>query len=233
MSNNISPERLIFEPEPTPKIGRPERARAEIQNAAVRFLWSRPFRDMTVNKLMEQASISRAAFYYHFSDVHELMETLLNKLESEILEGASPWLTENGDPVALLHQSLAAEVQICYKLGPMLKAVSDAAGADARLEAAWHGLLDRLDTVVRERIAADQALGLIDAFDPGLVATMLNHADAALYIRSFGQRPRRRPGPVLDAIARLWISSLYGQEWVSNRTSTLYREQPVVASVPQ
>ena len=186
---------------------------------------------MTVNKLMEQASISRAAFYYHFADVHDLMETLLGKLESEILEGASPWLTDDGDPVALLHQSLAAEVQICYKLGPILKAVSDAAGADARLEAAWQGLLDRLDAVVRERIAADQALGLIDTFDPGLVATVLNHA--AIYIRSFGQRPRRRPGPVLDTIARLWISSLYGQEWVANRTSTLYREQPLVVSVPQ
>lgn len=188
---------------------------------------------MTVNKLMAQTSISRAAFYYHFADLHDLMETLLNKLESEIMEGASPWLTDDGDPVALLHQSLAAEVQICFRLGPLLKAVSDAAGTDARLEAAWLRLLDRFDNVVSERIAADQALGLIDPFDPRPVATALNHANATLYIRAFGQRPRRQPGPVLDAILRLWISSLYGQESVTNRASTLYREQVVVASVPQ
>ena len=188
---------------------------------------------MTVNKLMEQTSLSRAAFYYHFADVHELMETLLSKLESEILEGARPWLNGDGDPVALLHQSLAAEVEICFKMGPILKSISDAAGADARVEAAWHGLLDRLDAVVSERIAADQALGLIDAFDPGPVATALNHADATLYIRLFGQRPRRQSTPVLKAISRLWISTLYGQQWVAKGSSTLYREQAKNASGPR
>lgn len=38
----------------------------------------------------------------------------------------------------------------------------------------------------------------------------LNRVDASLYIRAFGQRPRRQPAPVLDAIARVWISTLYG-----------------------
>jgi hypothetical protein len=42
------------------------------------------------------------------------METLPNRLGSEIMEGASPWPTEDGDPVALLHASRAAEVKICF-----------------------------------------------------------------------------------------------------------------------
>jgi AcrR family transcriptional regulator len=180
---------------------------------------------MTVNKLMDQTSVSRSSFYNYFSDTHELIESLLEILESDILQGANPWLTDDGDPVALLHQSLTAEVHVCYRCGPFLKAITDAAGTDARLEAGWYGMLGRFDDAVRERVIADQALGLIESFDPRSVATALNQVDASMYVRAFGQRPRSRPGPVLDAISRLWISSLYGERWVANRMSTLYREQ--------
>jgi AcrR family transcriptional regulator len=218
-------ERLFAEPEPIPRIGRSERTRAEILDAAFEFLWSRPFRDMTVNSLMATTSISRSAFYRYFEDVHGLMEALLTRLESEILEGASPWLSDDGDPVALLYESLAAEVRICYRHGPFLKAVSDAAGTNARLEDEWNWFIERFDDAVSERIVTDQELGLIEPFDPQPIAAALNRADASLYIRAFGQRPRSRPEPVLDAIARVWISTLYGQQWATNRKSTLYRKQ--------
>jgi AcrR family transcriptional regulator len=188
---------------------------------------------MTVQSLMATTSITRSAFYRHFKDVPDLVETLLMTLESEILEGASPWLTDDGDPVALLYESLAAEVRICYRRGPFLKAVSDAAGTDAHLEAGWNRFLDRFDDAVSERIAADQQLGLIEAFDPRPIATALNRVDASLYVRAFGQRPRSRPEPVLDSIARVWTSTLYGQQWATSRTSTLLRKQVAVAREPR
>ena len=61
----------------------------------------------------------------------------MRSLEAKIIEGGSPWLQDDGDPVALLHASFAAEVQICFKHGPMLKVISDAAGADGRLERSY------------------------------------------------------------------------------------------------
>ena len=224
VSHPRATKRLVAEPEPIPRIGRSERTRAEILDAAFEYLWSRPFRDITVNSLMATTSISRSAFYRYFDDIHELMQALLTRLESEILEGASPWLSENGDPVALLYESLAAEVQICYRHGPFIKAISDAAGTNAQLEDEWNWFLDRFDDAVSERIVADQELGLIEAFDPRPVATALNRVDAAMYVRAFGHRPRSRPEPIQEAITRVWVSTLYGQQWATSRTSTLYRE---------
>ena len=157
-----------------PRIGRSERTRAEILDAAFEFLWSRPFRDMTVNELMSTTSISRSAFYRYFDDAHGLMGALLSRLESEILAGVSPWLSDEGDPVALLHESLAAEVQICYRYGPFIKAISDAAGTSEQLEDEWGCFLDRFDDAVSERVVADQELGLIEVFDPRQIATALN-----------------------------------------------------------
>jgi AcrR family transcriptional regulator len=227
MSAKLSASGVVIKAAPTQIIGRSERMRAEILNAAFRFLWSRPFRDMTVNNLMEQTSVSRPSFYNYFADTHELMESLLAILESDI----NPWLSDEGDPVELLHESLAAEVHICYRCGPFLKAVTDAAGADARVEAGWYGMLDRFDNAVSQRIGADQELGLIESFDPQTIATTLNQVNASMYVRAFGKRPRGRPEPVLDAISHVWISSLYGQRWVAKRASKLYREQG--ASTPK
>lgn len=229
MSAKLSASGVVIKAAPTQVTGRSERMHAEILNAAFRFLWSHPFRDMTVNNLMEQTSVSRPSFYNYFADTHELMESLLAILESDILEGTNPWLSDEGDPVELLHESLAAEVHICYRCGPFLKAVTDAAGTDARVEAGWYGMLDRFDNAVSERVVADQELGLIESFDPQPVATTLNQVNASTYIRAFGQRPRGRPERVLDAISRVWISSLYGQRWVSSHKSTLYRQKGTTA----
>jgi AcrR family transcriptional regulator len=232
MSATRSTERLIAEPEPTPRIGRSEITRAAILDAAFEFLWSRPFREMSVNTLMAQTSMSRPAFYQYFDDIYDLMDTLLKTLEAEILEMVMPWFSEDGDPVALLYSSLAEQARVLYRRGPFLKAVSDAAGSDARVESAWQEFLRGFDDAVSERIAADQALGLIKPFEPRPVAIGLVRLDAYMFIQAFGQKPRSRPGPVLDANTRVWISTLYGERWADSHKSTLVRKQTTDSAGP-
>ena len=65
---------LRVSPQPVPKIGKSERTRAAILNAALDFVWSHPFRDMTVNSLMASIGASRSAFYQYFKDLHDLMQ---------------------------------------------------------------------------------------------------------------------------------------------------------------
>ena len=136
---------LRVSPQPTLKIGKSERTRAAILNAALDFIWSHPFRDMTVSSLMASTGVSRSAFYQYFNDLHELMETLLDMLQDEIFDVAEPWLAGVGDPVALLHETLAGLVHVCYQRGPFLRAVADAATTDKRLEKAWRQFLGRFD----------------------------------------------------------------------------------------
>ena len=187
-----------------------DRSRAEIVDAALAFLQAHPFRDMSVGNLMAQTSLSRPAFYQYFDDVHELMESLLHDIERDILSVAAPWFTGTGDAVAMLRESLAGLVRVGYEQGPVLRAVADAAPTDARLDDAWRGLLERFDDAVAARIEADQKQGLIPPFDARPVAVALNRLDAYLLIHAFGSRPRGEQGPVLDALTRLWLSTLYG-----------------------
>ena len=228
MSPSSSNKRPIVEPMPVIRIGQAERTRAEILDAALQFLWSRPFREMSVNALMATIPISRPAFYKYFDDIYGLMHALLDGLSTEILEGASPWLSDDGDPVALLYESLAAEARICYRYGPFLKAIDDSKGGSERLEDDWNSMFEIFDVAAGDRIAADQELGLIETFEPRPVANALNRTSVAIYIQLFGQRPRRQWQAALDTVSRVWISTLYGQQWVKGHKSTLYRRQPLV-----
>ena len=206
------------------KIGRAERTRAAILNGALEFIWSRPFRDMTVGSLMAPTGVSRSAFYQYFNDLHEVMEALLDMLQDEIFEVAQPWIAGVGDPVALMHETLAGLVRVCYQRGPFVRAIADAATTDERFEKAWVQFLGRFDDAACARIEADQKQGLIPDFDARPVAVALNRLDAYMVIEAFGRRPRRQPGPVQEALARIWVSTLYGPEWLAKKSSDMIRK---------
>ena len=206
-----------------PKIGKSERTRAAILDAALEFIWSHPFRDMTVDSLMTSIGLSRSAFYQYFNDLHDLMESLLGMLRDEVFDVAQPWFTGVGDPVALLNESLAGVVGFGYQRGTIMRAIDDAAATDKRLEKAWLQFFGQFDDAVTIRIEADQEQGLIPNFDARPVAIALNRLDAYTVIDAFGQRPRRQPEPVREAWTRIWISTLYGSEWLGNGSSDLVR----------
>jgi AcrR family transcriptional regulator len=206
-----------------PKVGKSERTRAAILDAAFAFIWSRPFREMTVSSLMAPTGISRSAFYQYFNDLHELMETLLDMLQVEIFAAAAPWISGVGDPVALMQETMTGLIRVCYQRGPFLRAVSDAATTDKRFEKAWNQFLGGFDDAACARIEADQKQGLIPYFDARPVAFALTRLDAYTLIQAFGQRPRNQPEPVREALARVWISTLYGAEWVDQGSSNLIR----------
>jgi len=215
---------LRMSPQPTLKIGKAERTRATILNATLDLIWSHPFRDMTISSLMASTGVSRSAFYQYFNDLHELMETLLDMLQQEIFNVAKPWLEGVGDPVTLLRETLAGLVHVCYQRGPFLRAITDAAVTDPHLENAWLQFLAGFDDAATARIEADQKQGLIPDFDARPVAFALNRLNAYTLLQAFGQHPRKQPEPVREALARVWISTLYGSEWFGNESSDLVRK---------
>ena len=196
-------------PVPSRGLTKAERTRVEILEAAVDFLWTNRFRDLTIAKLMSGTSAGRSAFYQYFGDLYELAEALLRGLESDIFEVATHWLNDDGDPVSLLEKSLSGLVDVTYERGPILKAVSDASRSDGRLEKEWNRFLGQFDDAVTTRIEQHQATGLIASFDARPVAMALNRMDASLLLQAFGSRPRSQPKPIREAIIRVWTSTLY------------------------
>ena len=212
-----------MKPEASTRIGKSERTKAAILDAALDFIWSHPFREMTVNSLMASTDATRATFYQYFSDLHELMEFLLDMLQDEIFVAVGPWIVDAGDPIALMNETLAGLIRIGYRRGPFLRAISDAATTDERFEKSWKHFLGGFDDAGCARIEADQAQGLIPDFDARPIAIALNRLNAYTIIEAFGQRPRSQPEPIRKALVRVWGSTLYGNEWIGMESSNLVR----------
>jgi len=179
---------------------------------------------MNVNSLMATTDLSRSAFYQYFTDIHKVMETLLHMLAEEIFASSNHWLDGVGDPVTLLSEAFEGLTQTCYRNGPFLRAVSDAATTDERFEKDWVQFLDAFDDAGTSRIETDQDQGLIAAFDARSVAYSLNRLNAYTFIDAFGQRPRSKPKPIQHALTRIWVSTLYGPEWAEKGSSSLVRK---------
>lgn len=182
-----------------------------IVTAARDFLWNKPFRELTVRELMSVTGTSRPAFYQYFSNLHRLMEHLLEELKNEILVAASPWFSGVGDPVESLDRSLEGLVYVCYQNGPFVRAILEAVTMDSELESAWNKFISGFDQAVCEKIQQDQAVGLIPEMDAMQVSVSLNRMDVGVTVKNFGQLPRSNPDKVAESLKRIWKLTLYGR----------------------
>ena len=95
-----------------------ERTRQAILDAALEFLWNNQFRDLKISKLLSSVGSSRPTFYSCFTDLHQMMEVLLEVLRTDISSVCMPWLEGDGDPVPLLKTNLSALVKVADQRGP-------------------------------------------------------------------------------------------------------------------
>ncbi len=181
-------------------------------DSAVRFLWEHSFRDLTVGELMADTTLSRPAFYQYFTDMHELVESLLSEVGAVMHQTAHPWINGEGEPIAALLESQKGVVQTCVDHGPIFRAVAEAAPLDERLERTWSAFIGAWDDLVEARIKVQQREGLISkSLHARRIANALNSLDTALLIAEFGRRPQGDPKAVLQTLHHIWVSTLYGQ----------------------
>ena len=101
---------------------------------------------------------------------------------------------------------------------------------DERLETAWFEFLSHFDEAVAARIEEDQRQRLISELDAAAIARALNRLDAYSLIEAFGQHPRKKPGPTLGAIERIWISTLYDWRRRDGKTPLIRRSDELTAA---
>jgi AcrR family transcriptional regulator len=201
---------------------RPEESERAILAAARSFLSEHPFREMKVEDVMARTGLSRPAFYAYFHDRYELVTRLLEGIGGLLFAVDRRWLV--GDPgagreesVRTLVEALDGGAETFAAYGPVLRAISDAASYDARVEEVYRfGLLERLVAGVAGRVARDVEAGLSPAdLDPREAARALVMMTEGYLIDAYGRpaegRPRNR-GAVVRTLEAVWVGTLYGAE---------------------
>ena len=170
---------------------------------------------------MVRTGLSRPAFYAYFRDRYDLVTRLLEGVGGLLFALDWRWLSgESGGDEAkkVLVDALRAGSQTFLEYGPVLRAISDAAGYDARVEQVYrHGLIERLISAVAERISRDVEAGVSpSALDPEQTARALVLMTERYLLDAFG-RPeqrasRREREAVFGTLEEIWIRTLYGQD---------------------
>src|SRR5690606_11745427 len=112
-----------------------------ILEAAEQLLRERPFREVTVADVMDRTGLKRPGFYVHFRDRHDLALRVVEHIGRELFAMTDRWL-DGDDPVADAREAFEGLVAVYALHGPVLRALADASGADARVEEAYRGLVE-------------------------------------------------------------------------------------------
>lgn len=187
----------------------PRETEREILDAAERLLRERPFRELTVQTVMARTGLKRPAFYIHFRDRHELALRVVDRIRDELLIVADRWFEGYGSS-ADLRSALEGVAAVYVEHGPVLRALADASGSDATVEAAYRALVQRFVDATARRIRAEQAAGRVAEIDPDETARALVWLNESYLREALGRAPIAEPSTVVDVLEHIWIATLYG-----------------------
>jgi AcrR family transcriptional regulator len=198
---------------------RPEEAERAILAAARSFLSEHPFREMKVEEVMARTGLSRPAFYAYFKDRYELVTRLLEGIGGLLFAVDRRWLVGEssvgrGESAAILREALGGGAETFERYGPVLRAISDAASYDERVEEVYRGgLIERLIVAVGARISRDVEAGITPAeLDPRETARALVFMTERYLIDAYGTPRTNNTDAVVRTLQTVWICTLYGPE---------------------
>lgn len=187
--------------------------RRQILDAADDLLRHHAFRELSVETVMAQTGLTRTAFYRHFDDVTDLVLRLLEEIGEDLRVVALRWSHRAGDgyPVAA-REALSAIVEFFVRHGPLVRAISEAAAGDERIEREYRRGLDALiglTTQAIERLAGERGLRVPDA---RAIAIALNLMNEAYLLEEFGREPYGNPAVALATLETVWLRVLGPQQ---------------------
>lgn len=194
----------------------PEQTREQILDSATRFLSERPFRDLTVDRLMAGTAVGRGSFYVHFRSLHELAEVLLASIREEVEDTTHAPVIGLRLP-AVIDIGIRQIIGVWERHGSVIKAISDAAGLDDRLDAMYrHGFVQRAIDLAQGMIEAAQHDGLVDsAIHAEQTATLLILANEAYLQDHIAGHPDADPEAAHRLLRMMWERTLFGQDITS------------------
>ncbi len=175
-------------------------AREQILDVARRELRVRPFRELSVDELMQATGLSRTAFYRYFPDREAVLVDLLEEVWGDFAEA------RDADPELKDPASLPGLAQLIADNRTVLKAVADAAPGDEDVERAYRAFMHSywIDDVTA-RIVDAQSRGLAANLDPQLAGEALGWMMERFVTQSLDRDPRL----VLDTIVAIFVKCLF------------------------
>lgn len=186
-----------------------ENTRLQILDAADRLLRERPYRELSVDRVMAQTGLTRTAFYRHFDDVPSLVLRLLQDTGQELYQVAERWrIHAETDLPRAIDAGLEGIVEFMAVHGRLIRAVVEAAATDELLEHGYRRFRDALEGLIADGLESLAQSGRLQVPDIRGMAKALNLMNESFLLDQFGQAPLGDPNVVLDTLRVIWLRVL-------------------------
>ncbi len=178
-----------------------------ILDATETLLETRPFRDLTVEDVMEAAGLGRTAFYRYFPDLESVVLRHIEGVAHELFEASQHWLSAE-DPDARLIDTGLRIAAVYRDHGRVMQAFSDAAGAGPDVHQVWRATLDALiePGVAHLRILIAQ--GRAECEYPGETIRALSVLIDRYLLDIYGQSSAVDIAEPVAVLAQIWRRTL-------------------------
>jgi AcrR family transcriptional regulator len=188
-----------------------EQSRAGIVEAANELFRERSYAELSVGDVMKRAGLERTIFYRHFDDLGDLMVSSAEEAVGGLL-AAQVDLGGTRDGSGTHPEALPAALEPCVLFfeshGPLLRALSEAAGTEKRIADGQDQMRRRFDELVADSLAELPQFSSYDRADLIEIARALNLLNSAYLLEAFGHQPRVSAETALQTLTEIWAAVL-------------------------
>jgi TetR/AcrR family transcriptional regulator, ethionamide resistance regulator len=185
-----------------------------ILTTAERLLEDRPLTEISVDDLARGAGISRPTFYFYFSSKEAVLLTLLDRVVNEA-DSALEALSEepDGDRDDMWRTGINVFFQTFGSHKAVTRAGQAARDGSAEVRELWSTFMQKWIAYTAAVIEAERERGAAPNTLPAVeLATALNLMNERTLFASFAaEQPSVPEARVLDTLAHIWVTSIYGE----------------------
>jgi TetR/AcrR family transcriptional regulator, ethionamide resistance regulator len=181
-------------------------------DTAERLLQERSMGEISVDDLARGAGLSRPAFYFYFPSKDAVVLTLVDRMVAEVSKALDASTERLTDPLVAWREGIESFYATFGAHRAVIRAADELSATNAEARALREQVMEGWVTRVCERIEAERERG---AAPDGLPARDLAIALVQMNERVFGaifveESPAVVEENVLDVLANIWLSAIYG-----------------------
>ena len=184
-----------------------QESRERIVEAAAELVRHTPYAALTVDDVMREAGFGRTIFYRHFDDLGDLLMRAGREAIEELYDAQRVFAeAQPGDVRDLVRRAIEPGVATYTRHGPLLRAISEAAGVDERIAAGQAGLLGRFDELAAAALHATRRYADRSPEEVAETARALNRMNESYLRDAFGREPRVSPEIAMRTLTEIWVA---------------------------
>jgi TetR/AcrR family transcriptional regulator, ethionamide resistance regulator len=189
-----------------------EQSRDRIVAAAEKLVRDRPFAELTVDDVMREAGFGRTIFYRHFDDLGELLMRAGREAIDELLTAQVEFSRARmGDGPEVVRSAIEPAVGAYERHGPLLRAISEAAGVDERIATGQEAMRERFRELVEQALRESPNRTIDPSADLAEVARALNLMNEKYLLDTYGREARVPRETAIQTLSAIWLALVGGR----------------------